>query len=144
MPAKKKKTRSLTLPLICLVVILTGIAWLLSAKQLTDSEIVFRGTLDATVTYIGRNCSAQKIKKVPPCSGPYTNYFVRIFSKKNNTIVAANLTDSLGKILMNLPTGDYYFLSRENVSNNKPYRADFAITKDKRTYMNFIIDLGIR
>lgn len=152
MSAKKKtaKTvdkfpRAITVLLACITIFLTMVLWLLSAKKLTDSGVLLsRGTLDATVNYLGKDCSKEKIKKVPPCSGPYANYFVRIFGKKNSVVIAANLTDSLGKVLVNLPAGDYYFLSRELDKDGKPYRADFTIRANKRTYKNFVIDLSAR
>lgn len=151
MPAKTKKLKtsvntvapSLTVLLAFTVILLTITLWLLSAKGLNDSSLT-RGTLDATVSYVGKDCPKNaKNNTTPPCSGPYENYLVRIFDANTDKVKAAFLSDKLGKVLMNLQVGNYYWLGR-NDKNGKPVRVDFSIQPDSRTYENFVVEQTAR
>jgi len=147
MPAKTKTKNtsiSSSFPLLVAltVVLFTVLIWLLSAKSLTDSSLI-RGNLDASVNYLGKNCPTNsKTNTTPPCSGPYVNFLVRVFDASTDKVKAVSLTDKQGKVLINLPVGNYYWFGRSQ--KGELVRSDFVIKADTRTYENLLIDKGIR
>ncbi len=123
-----------TILLAFILLFFSFILWLVFAKRLQDStQVPLRGDLSATVRFTGLPCGPKtKTKTTPPCNGLYPNYLVKIYNK-NNSLVASSLSDSEGKISLNLAAGDYYW-----------QKTSFTILPNQVTVKEFIVDTGIR
>lgn len=132
-----------TIILAFILLFFSFILWLVFAKRLDDStKVPLRGNLSATVFFSGAACNPQQKMKIPPCSGPYSNYLVKIF-KKGNGVVASVLSDSDGKISLSLPAGEYYWLQNEK-SISPAHPVSFVILPNQTITTEFIIDTGLR
>ena len=105
--------------------------------------------LEGKVFFKGSSCNpSSTFFKVPPCTGPYPNYEVNIYSNNNNnsekTLIATTKTDADGNYRILLEPGQYVIYTKAgkfpaNVNSNI-----FMIEEGKITTLDLMIDTGIR
>lgn len=106
--------------------------------------------LEGKVCFKGSPCNpSSTFFKVPPCTGPYPNYEVNIYSNNNNnnsnnTLIATTKTDADGNYRILLEPGKYVIYTKAgkfpaNVNSNI-----FMIEEGKITTLDLMIDTGIR
>jgi hypothetical protein len=106
--------------------------------------------LEGKVFFKGSPCNpSSTFFKVPPCTGPYPNYEVNIYSDNSNnnskkTLIATTKTDVNGNYRILLEPGQYVIYTKAgkfpaNINSNI-----FMIEEGKITTLDLTIDTGIR
>lgn len=116
-----------------------------SHKNYSDS-----GILQGAVNFIGLECPPFSKQEVPPCSGPYPNFTITVYTDDNKKeMVTTTQTDSNGNYQIILKPGKYSIYSslespntidigKANIYDNITIQKNQTITK------NYNIDTKIR
>lgn len=106
--------------------------------------------LEGKVFFKGSPCNpSSPFFKVPPCTGPYPNYEVNIYSDNDSnnskkTLIATTKTDADGNYRILLEPGQYVIYIK---AGKFPYNIkanSFTIEEGKTTMLDLTIDTGIR
>jgi hypothetical protein len=114
-------------------------------KNYSDS-----GILQGTINFIGLECPSFNRQEIPPCSGPYPNFIIRVYAHDNEKeIVATTQTDSNGIYQIILKPGKYLiYSSLESSSTIDIGKANvyeyITIRKNETITKNYNIDAKIR
>jgi len=122
-----------------IIVVVVSILVLSNVSEIQNST----GILEGTVDYIGLICVPEQ-RDIPPCSGPYPNYEIIVYTSDGNTVVKKTITDDNGNYQFNLDFGTYV-IYEPKLQNNKPIDIPTTIQVDSSSIThNVIIDSGIR
>ena len=114
-------------------------------KNYTDS-----GILQGIINFVGADCPPFSKKQTPPCSGPYPNFTIAIYSDDNEKkMVATTQTDSNGNYHIMLKPGKYLiYASSDSPSTIDITKANvyehITIQRNETITKNFDIDTKIR
>jgi hypothetical protein len=114
-------------------------------KNYSDS-----GILQGTINFIGLECPPFNRQEVPPCSGPYPNFNITVYTDDNEKeIVATTQTDSNGNYQIALKPGKYLIyasLESPNIMNIEKANVHEYITiqTNETITKNYNIDTKIR
>lgn len=101
------------------------------------------GIVQGKVMFSGLPCQpGQPDFNVPPCSGPYPKYEIKVYSTKApETVAVTTMSDENGNFKIILPAGDYVIKTMKGpgMTVDNP----FTIEKDKSTPLNLKVSSGI-
>jgi hypothetical protein len=98
--------------------------------------------LQGTVFFKGLPCNSQDLK-VPPCSGPYPDYKVIVYSG-NNEEIDSTITNDKGEFKLFLPNGKYNIFTQAGHSQSMQKSNYFIIEGKKIVSLNLVVHTGIR
>lgn len=103
------------------------------------------GTVSGTVRFSGLPCQpGQPDFNVPPCTGPYPNFKLEIYSTlKPETVATTVMTDRNGHYSIELPVGEYIIYTQKGIQPENKIENRFTIEKDKTTSLELSISTGI-
>jgi hypothetical protein len=100
--------------------------------------------ITGTVFFKGVKCSPQNLR-VPPCSGPYPNYSVKIYPKGDNAAIVGQVnTDDKGEFKILLPAGEYVIYTQAGPSPSIVKATDFIIEVENNINLHLTVDTGVR
>ncbi|HHG84468.1 MAG TPA: hypothetical protein ENJ82_06950 [Bacteroidetes bacterium] len=103
------------------------------------------GKLSGLVTFKGLPCQpGQPDFKVPPCSGAYPKYEIKVFKAADLEIpLISTMTNGQGHFEMNLQVGDYVIYTQDGPMANNRKQHKFRVEKDQMTTLKLSINTGI-
>lgn len=114
-----------------------------------SNQIVLKSTdkywnLEGMVKFIGKPCIPDdKFFSVPPCSGPYPNYDIKIYNQDTKKLVLKTKTESKGNFKAILEPGEYVIYTRNGFYPSDLKPTYFTIEKGKITKLHtLIVDEG--
>jgi hypothetical protein len=99
-------------------------------------------SVQGTVFFRGLPCLPENME-VPPCSGPYPNYKIIVYSEDNH-VINSTFTNNKGEFRLFLPNGKYNIFTQAGPSQSMQKPNNFTICETKTESLNLIIDTGIR
>jgi hypothetical protein len=116
-----------------------------SSNLTTSTSKINAWNLEGAVQFLGKPCPPNSsFSAVPPCSGPYPNYEVIIYSGSSKTIAAKIRTDPNGVFRTWLEPGSYTIYTRAGISASHLKTTHFLIQEGKITRLNtLIVDTGL-
>ena len=104
------------------------------------------GFVDGKVEFRGVPCQpGQTDFKVPPCSGPYPNYEVKIFRPDTGTEPVLSIkTGPDGRFRSELPPGDYVIRTQHGLMEKDQKENKFSIRAKENTPLPLVIYTGIQ
>jgi hypothetical protein len=119
-------------------------------KNQNDHNYSDSGILEGTIEFIGMDCPPFSKQEVPPCSGPFPNLTITLYTNYNEKkIVATTKTDSNGNYQIILKPGKYLiYTSLESPNTIDITKANIydhiTIQKSETITKNYDIDTKIR
>ena len=105
------------------------------------------GVVQGKVRFEGLPCQeGQTDFNVPPCSGPYANYQIKVF-KEDNLLTPIFTTESSvdGSFKIVLPVGNYVIRTQNGKdARNDQQNFPFTVEKNKVTPLDLVVNTGIR
>lgn len=98
--------------------------------------------VQGTVFFRGLPCPPENMK-VPPCSGPYPNYKIIVYSEDNH-VIDSTFTNNKGEFELFLPNGKYNIFTQAGPSQSMQKPNYFTTNETKTEPLNLIIDTGMR
>ena len=119
-------------------------------KNQNDHKNYSDSGIKGTINFIGLECPPFSKQKVPPCSGPYPNYTITVYTDdKEKKMVTTTQTDSNGNYRIILKPGKYLiYSSLESPNTIDVTKANvyehITIQKNETITKNYDIDTKIR
>ena len=99
--------------------------------------------VEGKVMFEGSDCPPFSEKEIPPCSGPYSNFNISIYSVDKSKKITTIKTDSDGHYRIYLDPGTYILQSNEE-NTQAHISENITIKKGEIKLMNYTIKSSIR
>jgi hypothetical protein len=120
-----------------------------SYLMLNESKDIMEN-LEGQVFFKGTPCNPDSFYyKVPPCSGPYPNFEIDIYSDKtdenrNKILVTKIKTDLNGNFKTLLAPGNYVIYTKAGKFSSDIKTYEFVIEENKNAKLDIFVDTGVR
>ncbi len=120
------------------------------ASKATSAQAL--GALAGQVRFLGDDCPPAVVSgsqpKVPPCTGPYPNFPITLYTADGKTVAGTTVSDHSGAYHLALLPGRYV-LYRPDVARNStpgpPMTTNYVtVVAGQTTRLDIAIDLGMR
>jgi hypothetical protein len=115
----------------------------LNISQENDGHAMTSG-IKGTVNFIGADCPPTAEKKVPPCSGPYPDYEVKVYSEDGKNIIKTAKTHQDGNYFVPLSPGNYVIYTEAGPLESQKEAKKVIVMDNRITQHDLQIDTGIR
>gem|GEM_PF-2216685 len=114
---------------------------ILTAQSCKDSF----GSISGKVSFKGVPCQAgQPDFHVPPCSGPYPQYEIQIFTVTQTETPVLTLKSGLdGQFQADLPAGEYVIFTQNGPFEKHKKQNFFVVVPKQTSTVNLLINTGI-
>ena len=121
--------------------VIAGLFFFVMSCPMTHVEpMAAHGRLTGDVYFEGMECPPDRAHPVPPCSGPYSGYEVRVFSADGEREIASVVAGEHGEFLLELPEGRYLLELPSRASDRRQTR--IAIEAGEVVETHLVVDTG--